>query len=126
MTSPSAVFGLYLTMIWLPRSRNHSPSEMLSKHQILYFAFSPRKCWPRLQSPRTVTHMPTRSFWVTRTGAGVGVAANRITDATRATAMGNETELSHRWRNRAWLRTLMLKLCKASHRSGQRLAVAIG
>jgi hypothetical protein len=32
--------------------------------------------------------MPTRSFCVTRTGAGVGVAANRIANAIRAPAIG--------------------------------------
>src|SRR5215475_14050296 len=82
MISSSLVFGSSLTMILLPPCKDHWPSEMLSKHHILHFPFSPRRCCPWLQSPLPVTHIPTRSCSVTRTGAGVGIAASRMPAAT--------------------------------------------
>src|SRR5262249_45852172 len=82
MNSSWLVLGSSLTTILLPSRRDHSPSEILSKHHTLYFPVAPERCCPWLKSPLTGTHMPTRSFGVTRTGAAVGIAASRMADTT--------------------------------------------
>jgi len=38
----------------------------------------------------------------------------------------NETELSHRWRRRAWQNRELFHKIKRGHYNGQRLAAAIG
>jgi hypothetical protein len=45
---------------------------------------------------------------------------------TRTAHAPNEKEIRHRWRERAQFAMEVLKSCKATHRSGQRLAASSG
>src|ERR1043165_114440 len=58
-------------------------------------------------------HFPTSNCGET-TGAADGLAVTSRRDARNTALMGpNETELSHRWRERALLRSLELKSCES-------------